>query len=192
MSSAALKVVVVGDTRVGKSCIITRFTQRTFNRSMVPTVGAAFHTKVVQTPSGQIRLQLWDTAGQERFRSLAPMYYRMSAVVILVFDVTQKQTLDGLEDWATEITDKAPATIKRIVVGNKSDLAEERMVSVAAGQEMARQLRAVLYAETSALTGEGIDDLFVRIAQLDLMQDQVQEHISVKAPTPPDSPGGCC
>jgi small GTP-binding protein len=183
---------VVDDTRVGKSCIITRFTQGTFSRSMVPTVGAAFQTKIIQTPTGQVRLQLWDTAGQEHFRSLAPMYDRMSAVVILVFDITQKQTLDGLDDWATEITHKAPPMIKRVVVGHKLDLADERTVGPAAGQEAARQLRAVMYTETSAFTGDGIDDLFLRIAQLDLTQDQVQENVSPMAPTQHDAPRKCC
>lgn len=93
----SLKVVLVGDTKVGKSCILSRFVQGTFDRDIPATIGAAFFTKVLTTSSGNVRLQLWDTAGQEKFRSLTPMYYRSAAVAVLVYDVTSKDSLEGLE-----------------------------------------------------------------------------------------------
>jgi small GTP-binding protein len=187
-----LKIVLAGDTKVGKSCILSRFVQGTFDRNMPATIGAAFLTKVVTTETGSIRLQLWDTAGQEKFRSLAPMYYRSSAVAVLVFDVTSKTSLDGLEDWAAEISEKAPQNIKLVVVGNKVDLAEDRVISTAAGQETANTLGAVHYAETSAHSGAGITELFTWIAKLDLQQDLVTE--SPKSTQPPDlvERNNCC
>jgi small GTP-binding protein len=180
----SLKVVLVGDTKVGKSCILSRFVQGTFDRNMPATIGAAFLTKVITTPNGPVRLQLWDTAGQEKFRSLAPMYYRSSAVAVLVYDVTTKSSLDGLEDWAAEIADKAPHNIKLVVIGNKIDMTEERRVTQQAGQELARTLNAVHYGETSAKTGDGINDVFNKIAELDITQDSVQETARKPVPAP--------
>jgi small GTP-binding protein len=187
----SLKVVLVGDTKVGKSCILSRFVQGTFDRNMPATIGAAFLTKVITTPNGPVRLQLWDTAGQEKFRSLAPMYYRSSAVAVLVYDVTAKSSLEGLEDWAAEISDKAPHNIKLVVVGNKIDMTEERRVPVNAGQELARTLGAVHYGETSAKTGEGVNDVFNKIAELDITQDSVQE-TARKAPIETGKDKKCC
>jgi small GTP-binding protein len=186
----SLKVVLVGDTKVGKSCILSRFVQGKFDRNMPATIGAAFLTKVITTPNGPVRLQLWDTAGQEKFRSLAPMYYRSSAVAVLVYDVTAKSSLDGLEDWAAEIADKAPHNIKLVVIGNKIDMADERRGPQSAGQELDRSLSAVHYGETSAKTGEGINDVFNKIAELDITQDSVQE-TARKAPIAAEKREGC-
>ena len=188
----SLKVVLVGDTKVGKSCILSRFVQGTFDRNSPPTIGAAFLTKVITTPNGPVRLQLWDTAGQEKFRSLAPMYYRSSAVAVLVYDVTSKTSLEGLEDWAAEIADKAPHNIKLIVLGNKIDLVEERCVSTQSGQEFANGLNCVYYGETSAKTGEGINDVFNKIAELDSTQEDIVEK-KIEQPQPERQSGnGCC
>jgi small GTP-binding protein len=187
----SVKVVLVGDTKVGKSCIVTRFVQGTFDRNMPATIGAAFLAKVVTTSAGPVRLQLWDTAGQEKFRSLAPMYYRAAAVAVLVYDVSAKSSLDGLEDWAAEIADKAPNNIKIVVLGNKVDLAEERVVARTAGEELAKNHRAVFYAETSAETGEGINDVFTRIAEFD--SGEVISSVQRTMPPPaPEEGGGCC
>jgi len=187
----SLKVVLVGDTRVGKSCILTRFVQGTFDRHMPATIGAAFLTKVVATEGVPVRLQLWDTAGQEKFRSLAPMYYRSSAVAQLVFDVTNKSSLDGLEDWQAEIADKAPHNIKLVVIGNKIDLESERVIAKSAGEEFAKKLGAVYYGETSAESGDGINEVFKFIAELDIDQDNVQETPKRVEPQKSAS-GGCC
>jgi small GTP-binding protein len=115
-----LKVVLVGDTNVGKSCVLSRFVQETFDWNVPPTIGAAFLTKVITTANGSVRLQLWDTAGQEKFRS--------SATAVLVFDMTHKGSLDALEDWQAEIGYKALHHIKLVVIRNKTDVADERVV----------------------------------------------------------------
>jgi small GTP-binding protein len=188
----SIKVVLVGDTKVGKSCILSRFVQGTFDRNMPATIGAAFLTKVVDTAAGPVRLQLWDTAGQEKFRSLAPMYYRSSHIAALVYDVTSKPSLDGLEDWNAEIADKAPHNIKVIVVGNKIDLAADRVVSAATAQELSKRLNAVSYVETSAQTGTGIDQLFQGIAALDLAQEAMADSPPTPEPVQKPEPRGCC
>jgi small GTP-binding protein len=187
----SLKVVLVGDTKVGKSCILNRFVQGTFDRTQLATVGAAYLSKVVTTSNGPVRLQLWDTAGQEKFKSLAPMYYRSASVAVLVYDVTTKSSLDGLEDWNAEIADKAPHNIKVIVVGNKTDLAEDRVVPTATGEEIASRLHAVHYRETSAETGVGIDELFREIAEFNVAPEVITQN---PPPPVPDSTGSdpCC
>lgn len=174
----SLKVVLVGDTKVGKSCVLSRFVQGTFDRNMPATIGAAFLTKVVTTSSGPVRLQLWDTAGQEKFRSLAPMYYRSSSVALMVYDVTSRESLESLDDWASEIQDKAPHNIKFVVIGNKCDLTEERVISTEMGKNVAQQLGATLFGETSAKSGEGISEIFSKIAELDINQEEIIENVS--------------
>jgi small GTP-binding protein len=188
----SVKVVLVGDTQVGKSCILTRFVEGTFDRNMPATIGAAFVAKVVTTPEGPVRLQLWDTAGQEKFRSLSPMYYRAAAVAVLVFDLTAKSSLDGLKDWSAEIADKGPHGIRLVVVGNKIDLADNRAVATAAGEEFARGLRAAFYAETSAKSGRGIDELFTKVAGLDINQEEIAPAAKTPEDAQPLEAPGCC
>ncbi|KAH0792321.1 small GTP-binding protein [Histomonas meleagridis] len=166
-----MKVVIVGDTKVGKSCIINKYVREAMDKNLPPTVGAAFYTKVVQTQKGSVRLQLWDTAGQEKFRALAPMYYRSADVAVLVYDVTSKASLEGLEKWASEIANRGPPNVKLVVIGNKIDLEDARCISKEQGKELADRLGAVIFGETSAVTGEGINDIFNQIAQTGAGQD---------------------
>lgn len=189
----SLKAVLVGDTKVGKSCILSQFVQETYDKNMPATVGAAFLTKIVTTESGPIRLQLWDTAGQEKYRSLAPMYYRSAAAALLVFDVTSKSSLENLKNWNQEICEKAPAGIQIFVVGNKIDAVDDRVVSSDAGRAMAQELGASYYFETSAKTGEGINNLFNKVAETDISHDQ-QIDKPVSKPTKQENKegGGCC
>ena len=184
----SIKVVLVGDAKVGKSCILNRLVHGTFDRDTPATIGAAFMAKIIQTPNETVRLQLWDTAGQEKFRSLAPMYYRSAAVAVLVYDVTSKESLIGLEEWAAELKDKAPPSIKLVIIGNKTDLDDERCISIQQGKEFADQIGAILHAETSAKTGEGINEIFSKIAELEITQDDI---IEKPRNIQPQDEGGC-
>jgi small GTP-binding protein len=188
----SVRVVVVGDAKVGKSCILTRFVRGTFDREMHATIGAAFLTKVMTTDSGAVRLQLWDTGGQEKFRSLASMYYRSSAVAVLVYDVTNPESLDALDEWRAQMSTTAPHDVALVVVGNKIDLVHHRAVPRAAGEDLAKTFGAVYYGETSAQTGEGIEDVFAFIARLDTDQDDVQEKAPLVVTQPGKQTGRCC
>ena len=162
----SLKVVIVGDSQVGKSCIGFRFVQETFNNQTSPTIGAAFLTKVVQTSFGSVRLQLWDTAGQEKFKTLTPMYYRSSGVAIVVFSLTQKETFESVKQWCEDLRNKSAPNTKLVIVGNKNDLVDERVISKEQFDEIAKMLKADYYTECSALTGDGVAELFQNVAEM--------------------------
>jgi small GTP-binding protein len=183
----SVRVVLVGDTKVGKSSILTRFDQDTFDRNMPATIAAGYRVKIVTTAGGPVQLQLWDVAGQEKFRFLAPMYYRTAAAAVLVYDVTSKQSLDGLQDWAARIATTALYNIRIVVVGNKIDLVDERVVPRAAGEERAKKFLAAFYGETSAESGEGINEIFSRIAEMDPAQEGVQDAPRAGPPQPQEA-----
>lgn len=158
-----VKVVSVGETRVGKSCLLRRIVYDTFDENQSNTIGTGFLAKLVPTPSGTIQLQLWDTAGQEQFRSLASMYYQNAHVALLVYDITRRDTFTNLSRWAGEVAANAPGNIHMILVGNKSDIGT-RSVSREEAREFARTMRALAYLETSARTGAGVRELFQEVA----------------------------
>lgn len=188
----SIKVVMVGDTRVGKSCILNRLVNGNFDRNMPATIGAAFMSKVIQTDAGAVRLQLWDTAGQEKFRSLAPIYYRSSSVAVLVYDVTSLTSLESLKEWRSEVISKAPPDIKLVVIGNKADLVDERVVQEAAGQELSKQLGATLFAEVSAESGSGISEIFAKIANFEMEAEPILEKRILHNEQPAERKKSCC
>lgn len=161
-----MKVVLVGDTQVGKTCILNRLVTNTFNQMNSATVGAAFQTHVVSTPAGCVTMQIWDTAGQEKFRALAPMYYRSADVAIMVFDLTNPESFSAVEKWAEELTDKAPSGLQTILVGNKNDLTEQRRIDKKDAEELAFKHGATEYFECSARTGNGVVEIFTKVAEL--------------------------
>jgi small GTP-binding protein len=159
-------VVLVGDTQVGKTCIIANLVNNTFKSSSPPTIGAAFQTHVLPTPQGPVTMQIWDTAGQEKYRALAPMYYRSADIAMLVYDVTQLDSFDAMEQWASELAEKAPQNLQLMVVGNKIDLMDDRVVQADTADAWAQLHNARCYMEVSAKTGVGIDRLFAKAAEL--------------------------
>jgi len=159
-----MKVVLVGDTQVGKTCLVSWLTTGSFRGAAPATVGAAFQDHVMATDKGTVSMQIWDTAGQEKYRSLAPMYYRNAQAAILVFDLTSAQSYDALEQWATELREKASDDMKLFVVGNKCDLETDRKVTAVDAREFTFRHGAVEYYETSAKTGLGVVALFRAVA----------------------------
>ena len=151
----SLKIVVVGDSGVGKTCMLIRFVRDIFDEESQPTLGVEFLTKIVQTEQHRIQLQLWDTAGQELFRSVTRGYYRGSAGALLVFDLTNRDSFDNIERWLRDIRDVARSDVVTLLIGNKSDLSERRQVSYEEAESFAKA-HAMQYFETSAKTGENI------------------------------------
>lgn len=156
------KLIFLGDQRVGKSCIIERFTNDTFtNEDYEATVGLDFKTKNVQIDNQDIRLLLYDTAGLEKFRSLLPMYTKDANIILLVYDVTIKDSFLHLSDWLNFLTEEKIDIKDKIfaVVGNKTDLNDRREVKAEEGEKFAEE-KNFIFTEVSAATGDGINDLF--------------------------------
>ena len=189
-----MKVVLVGDSQVGKTCIISRLVNDVFKTNNPATIGAAFQTFTVSTATGTVALQIWDTAGQEKYRSLTPMYYRAAEIAILCYDVTNARSLEAMEQWTNELVEKAPPNMQLIIVGNKIDLAEERVIDKATAASFASKHGAVHYAEVSAKTGEGVKELFVKAAEFAETNHVLQTPGSKRADIarPNSDSSGCC
>ena len=157
------KLVLLGDTSVGKTCIVHRLARNMFYEFQEPTIGSAFTSKVIKTERSIVKFEIWDTAGQERYRTLAPMYYRGARVAIVAYDITNKQTFFGAMRWIEELQLRGLPEIIIGLVGNKVDLEKSRQVSVDEVREYANE-KGILFYETSAKADVGIHDLFVDIA----------------------------
>jgi small GTP-binding protein len=158
------KVVLLGDTGVGKTALVDRMSRNIFRTNHVPTVGAQFVRLDMVVDGQRCVLELWDTGGQEVFRSLAGFYTRDSPGVFLIFDVTNSMTFEGLSQWSDFIKMNAPNT-QVILFANKCDRSDERTISAAQVGPVAQKY-GFLYAEGSALTGRGVGDAFDRMAEV--------------------------
>ena len=166
MSIESFKVVLIGETGVGKTSIITQFIDQTFQEDLQTTTGGTFSTKSVQCDNGKVlKFEIWDTAGQERYRSLATMFYKDANAAIMVYDVTRKETFEELKNyWAGQVKDNAPEKIILVIAGNKSDLIEQETVDEGEARNFAKELDAI-FISTSAKSSEGINNLFEEIAK---------------------------
>jgi Ras-related protein Rab-5C len=160
--------VFLGDTAVGKSCLTVRFARNEYLEFQEPTIGAAFLAKNIDYQGKKIKLEIWDTAGQERYRSLAPMYYRSAKAAIVVYDITQQDTLAGAKSWIVELQKNQPDCVI-ILVGNKFDLNETRTIDVDEVKEYARE-HNLIHIESSAKTGHNVAEIFNIICEEMLAQ----------------------
>jgi small GTP-binding protein len=161
----AHKAVFLGDGAVGKTAIIQRLSTGSFQFNMLPTVGGSFTPVQIKTPHGVVEFQVWDTAGQEKFRDLVPLYFRNAVIALVVYDITTKSSFENVDEWLSTLRAVSPDCIVA-VIGNKSDLETNRVVSMEDGETLAERCGAELFAETSAFSGEGIDSLFPRLLEL--------------------------
>ncbi|XP_050008900.1 ras-related protein Rab-22A isoform X1 [Alexandromys fortis] len=180
MALRELKVCLLGDTGVGKSSIVWRFVEDSFDPNINPTIGscsqrltipeysretwASFMTKTVQYQNELHKFLIWDTAGQERFRALAPMYYRGSAAAIIVYDITKEETFSTLKNWVRELRQHGPPSIVVAIAGNKCDLTDVREVMERDAKDYADSIHAI-FVETSAKNAININELFIEISR---------------------------
>ncbi|KAK9868902.1 hypothetical protein WJX84_010752 [Apatococcus fuscideae] len=147
-----VKLVLLGATGVGKSCLVVRYVKGLFESASRVTVGAAFLAHSVGLPDGRtVKFEIWDTAGQERYASLAPLYYRGAGAAVVMYDITSAETFTKAKYWVTELQKNAPGNLVIVLAGNKSDLVEMRQVSVEEGQAYAAS-NSMMFLETSAKT----------------------------------------
>lgn len=157
------KLVFLGEQSVGKTSIITRFMYDTFDTTYQATIGIDFLSKTMYLEDRTVRLQLWDTAGQERFRSLIPSYIRDSAVALVVYDITNRESFAQVNKWIEDVRAERGSDVIIVLVGNKTDLNDSRQVSTEEGEKKARDL-TVMFMETSAKVGHNVKALFKKIA----------------------------
>jgi Ras-related protein Rab-8A len=162
-----IKLLLIGDSGVGKSCLLLRFAENSFTPSFITTIGIDFKIKKVQISGKTIKLQIWDTAGQERFRTITSAYYRGAMGIVLVYDVTDENSFKNIRSWMKNIDQHASAGVVRALVGNKCDIGSgERVISYEQGKSLADEYGIPVFRETSAKTGEGVDDMFIGLASV--------------------------
>ena len=164
--SLTCKVVLIGESGVGKSCIISRYTKDSFSASMPSTTGACYNSKVVSFGNDkEINFEIWDTAGQEQYRSLAKVFYKSANVCILVYDITRRDSYNELKEyWIDEIKQNTDDNIILVLIGNKSDLYEFEEVNKKEGMGFAEKIGAI-FKLTSAKNNVGIEELFQTIGK---------------------------
>ena len=157
--SYSVKFIIVGDSSVGKSNILLRFSRNTFDPGHQATLGIEFANKHLIYNNTDYLVQIWDTAGQENFRSVTRAYYKASAVAMVVYDITKEESFEHIQSWLKDCEDLAPKTVLLVLVGNKSDLEDQRVISKERGENLAKE-KNMLFFETSALNGNGIEAAF--------------------------------
>lgn len=158
------KLVLLGESAVGKSSLVLRFVKGQFHEYQESTIGAAFLTQTVCFDDTTVKFEIWDTAGQERYHSLAPMYYRGSQAAIVVYDIQNPESFNRAKSWVKELHRQASANIVIALAGNKADLGNKRMVEYDEAQAYAEE-NGLLFMETSAKTAMNVNELFLAIAK---------------------------
>lgn len=158
------KLLLIGDSGVGKTCLLFRFADDAFNTTFISTIGIDFKIKTIELGGKKIKLQIWDTAGQERFHTITTSYYRGAMGIILVYDITSPKTFDNITKWLRNIDEHANADVEKMILGNKADMEEKRQVPRERGDEIAAQHR-IPFLETSAKTNKNVEKAFLDLAQ---------------------------
>jgi len=157
------KLLLIGNSAVGKSSLLLRFSDNIFNESFLPTIGVDFKIRTFDLNGRTVKLQIWDTAGQERFKTITSSYYKGAHGIILVYDITDKQSFRDIDNWLTEVEKHAHENVNKLLVGNKCDLEQNRQVSYEEGKAYADQL-GIKFLETSAKNSVNVESAFFAMA----------------------------
>lgn len=176
------KILILGDSSVGKSCILTRFAEDSFNFSFMPTIGIDFKIKTIEIKGKKIKLTIWDTAGQERFNNITESYYRTARGVFFVYDITNGQSFDNIAKWLRNLeANTGDSEVVKYILGNKCDLNDLRVIDYVKGVDMAANFN-LKFHETSAKEDINIQKVFYDIAR-DLTEQEENNNSSFSAST---------
>ncbi|EIE77286.1 hypothetical protein G6F46_005865 [Rhizopus delemar] len=199
-SDYLFKLLLIGDSGVGKSCLLLRFADDTYTESYISTIGVDFKIRTIELEGKTVKLQIWDTAGQERFRTITSSYYRGAHGIIVVYDVTDEDSFQHVKQWMQEIDRYAAEGVNKLLVGNKSDLTDKKAVSTEQANEFAESIKISLL-ETSAKDATNVEQAFLTMAKqikdrMGTTMQQTQTKSTVKvgqgASLEPKQSGGCC
>jgi Ras-related protein Rab-5C len=166
----SFKIIVIGDSAVGKSSLTLRGTKNHFKDFYTPTIGFEFLSFNIRIKNQTVKLQIWDTCGQEVYRSLISSFYRNSSLAIIVYAIDNQESFDNLESWLDEIKSQTHPNLRIFLIGNKSDLEDQRLISKETAEELVKDHNIDLFMETSAKTGINAQDVFVKAAKM-LLED---------------------
>ena len=193
-----IKIMIIGETKTGKTSLISRYCKNEFSgESYLSTIGIDFQIKNLVIKKKKIRLQIWDTAGQERFRNIAKNYFQSSDGFLIVYDIANKDSFETLDYWIEEIKSNSPALTQMILVGNKSDIIEERQVKTDDGKDYAKN-KNIKFFEVSAKKGTNVNEVFECLVK-DILHNFSPNDISKKrgtkklcVPIPKPKKSSCC
>ena len=159
------KVLLLGNSDVGKSSMLLRFVDSVWNDAFTPTIGVDFKVKTLEINNKRVKMQIWDTAGQERFRTVVSTYFRGAHGILLLYDVTNKDSFKNLENWLIEIEKNSNQKVLKILIGNKCDLTEDREITTEEGQTFANR-NGMEFMETSAKMNTNVSEAFTTLGKL--------------------------
>ena len=191
-----MKLVLLGDTAVGKSCLVVRFVRDEYAEHQEPTIGAAFLTQTVSLQQGgQVNFQIWDTAGQERYHSLAPMYYRDARAAVVAYDITNQDSFMTAQKWVRELKQRGSPDVLIALTGNKTDLEGQRAVPKSEAAAWA-DANGCLHFEASAKSGAGVQEMFRTVAErlpaAEAASPADRSFPVIPPPSKKDDGGNCC
>ncbi len=175
------KYIIIGDPSVGKSNLLMKFAHNKFTDEYQATIGVEFGAKNITFNNQIYRIQIWDTAGQENFRSITRAYYKNSVCAMVVYDITNRDSFEHIVNWIQDIRDQSPKTVLIVLVGNKIDLEDKRVVSYDEGSEFAIK-NGIIFEETSAKTGQGIEEIFTKSAK-EIVKKMDENYYDLKSET---------
>jgi Ras-related protein Rab-10 len=187
------KLLLIGDSGVGKTCLLFRFSDDAFNSTFISTIGIDFKIKTIELEGKKIKLQIWDTAGQERFHTITTSYYRGAMGIMLVYDITSSKTFDNISKWLRNIAEHANEDVEKMILGNKCDMSDRRQVPLERGELIAREHR-IPFLETSAKSNINVEKAFMDLTLAILTKNLVKESDNTKKINPSLDPSSskCC
>jgi Ras-related protein Rab-8A len=159
-----IKLLLIGDSGVGKSCLLLRFCEDQFTPSFITTIGIDFKIRTIDLDGKRVKLQVWDTAGQERFKTITTAYYRGAMGILLVYDVCDEKSFNNIRSWYSNVQQHASENVVLILVGNKSDMVDKRVISTEQGKALADEL-GIPFIESSAKTTDNVEETFFSLAR---------------------------